>query len=56
MYVALSFAFLTIKSFPQLLKCETDMVSSDCILPYLQCCYALVVIKAMLYITIESVS
>ena len=41
--IALSFAFSPIVSFPLLLKCETDMVVSYCIVPYLLWCYAWVV-------------
>ena len=40
------FAFSGIAShFPQLLKCGTDMVVSYRIVPYLQCCYALLVMS-----------
>ena len=45
--IALSLAFLAqflaISSFHQLMRCETDMVMSYRIVPYLQCCYAWVV-------------
>ena len=38
---ASSFAFSAIAShFPQLLKCDTDMVASYHVVPYLQRCYA----------------
>ena len=38
---ALSLAFLAVASrFPQLLKCDTDMVASYRVVPYLQRCYA----------------
>ena len=38
---ASSFAFSAVASrFSQLLKCDTDMVASYCIVPYLQRCYA----------------
>ena len=41
---ASSFAFSAIASrFPQLLKSDTDVVASYRIVPYLQCCYALLV-------------
>ena len=43
---ASSFAFSAIAScFPQLLKWDTDMVASYCIVPYLQHCYALLVMN-----------
>ena len=38
--IALSCAFSAIASFLQLLKCETDMVASYCVVHYLQRCYA----------------
>ena len=35
------YAFSAITSrFPQLLKCDTNMVASYCLVPYLQHCYA----------------
>ena len=38
------FVFSAIASrFPQLLKCDTNMVASYRIVPYLQCCHALLV-------------
>ena len=41
---ASSFAFSAIASpFPQLLKCDTDMVASYHVIPYLQHCYALLI-------------
>ena len=37
---ASSFVFSAVASrFPQLLKCDTDMVASYRVVPYLQCCY-----------------
>ena len=39
--MAASFAFSAVASrFPQLLKCDTDMVASYRVVPYLQRCYA----------------
>ena len=43
--IASSIAFSDITSFPQLLRYDTDMVESYCVVPYLQCCYALVVMS-----------
>ena len=41
---ASSFALLAIASYyPELLKCDTDIVASYRIVPYLQRCYALLV-------------
>ena len=38
---ASSITFSAVASrFPQLLKCDTDMLASYCVVPYLQCCYA----------------
>ena len=43
---ASSFAFPAIEScFPQLLKHDTDMVVSYRVVPYLQCCYGLLVMS-----------
>ena len=41
--------------FPQLLKCDTDMVASYLVVPCLQCCYASLV-ASMEYMTIENVT
>ena len=55
--IASSFVFSAIAShFPQLLKCDTDMVVSYCIVPYLQCCYALLVMSNVVHDYIESVT
>ena len=40
--ITLSLVFSAITSIPQLLKCDTDMVASYCVVPYLQRYYALV--------------
>ena len=41
---ASSFTFSAVAShFPQLLECDTDMVASYCVVPYLQHCFALLV-------------
>ena len=43
---ASSFAFSAVASlFPQLLKCNTDMVASYRLVPYLQHCYASLVMS-----------
>ena len=43
---ASSLAFSAVASrFPQLLKCDTDMVASYRVVPYLQCCYASLVMS-----------
>ena len=43
---ASSFVFSAIAfRFPQLLKCDTDMVASYCMVPYLQHCYILLVMS-----------
>ena len=41
--IVISLAFSTIVSFPQLVRCETDMVATYRIIPYLQHCYDWVV-------------
>ena len=47
---ASSFAFSAIASrFLQLLKCDTDMVASYCIVPYLQRCYASLVTSSAVH-------
>ena len=47
---ALSFTFSAVAScFPQLLKCDTDMIPYYCIVPYLQCCYAMLVTSNVIH-------
>ena len=47
---AASFTFSAVAShFPQLLKCEIDMVASYRVVPYLQCCYALLVMSSAVH-------
>ena len=46
---SLSLEFLAISSFPQLLKRKTDMVASNRVVPYLQCCCACVVMSSAVH-------
>ena len=47
--LALSLAFLSKVSFPQLIRQETDMVASYRIVPYLQHCYAWVITSSAVH-------
>ena len=47
--ISVSLEFLAISSFPQLLRCKTDMVASYHVVPYLQCCYAWVVMRSAVH-------
>ena len=47
--IASLLAFLAITSFPQPLKCEISVVASFRMVPYLQYCYALVVMSNAVY-------
>ena len=47
--ISSSLEFLAISSFPQLLRCKTNMVASYRVVPYLQCCYAWVVTSSAVH-------